>query len=63
MSPESLNDGLYTHYSDCWSYGVVLWEMCSGGAQPYAGLSNEQVYNYIKCGGHLIVPPGCSPVL
>jgi len=43
MAPESLKDGVFTSYSDVWSYGVVLWEMVTLASQPYQGLSNDQV--------------------
>jgi serine/threonine protein kinase len=43
MPPESLRDGVFTHASDAWSYGIVLWEILTLGAQPYPGRSNEEV--------------------
>lgn len=43
MAPESLKDGVFTSYSDVWSYGIVLWEMVTLASQPYQGLSNDQV--------------------
>lgn len=43
MAPESLKDGVFTSFSDVWSYGVVLWEMVTLASQPYQGLSNDQV--------------------
>jgi len=47
MAPESLKDGRFTMKSDVWSYGVVLYEMLTLAAQPYAGLANDEVFNYI----------------
>lgn len=46
MAPESLKDGVFSSYSDVWSYGVVLWEMVTFASQPYQGLSNEQVLRF-----------------
>lgn len=43
MAPESLKDGVFSSFSDVWSYGVVLWEMVTFASQPYQGLSNDQV--------------------
>lgn len=59
MSPESLRDGVFTTYSDIWSYGVVLWEMITLGSQPYQGLSNEYVFKYVVGGGLMKEPQNC----
>ncbi|XP_026678999.1 insulin-like growth factor 1 receptor, partial [Diaphorina citri] len=59
MAPESLKDGVFTSHSDVWSYGVVLWEMATLASQPYQGLSNEQVLNWVKGGGILVRPDNC----
>uniref|UniRef100_A0A7E4UYN0 receptor protein-tyrosine kinase n=1 Tax=Panagrellus redivivus TaxID=6233 RepID=A0A7E4UYN0_PANRE len=60
MSPESLKDGRFTSKSDVWSYGVVLYEMLTLGQQPYGGLANDQVFNYIGVKrGVLLRPVGC----
>jgi len=59
MAPESLKDGIYTAQSDVWSFGVVLWEICTLGEQPYQGLSNEQVFKFVKGGGIQERPDNC----
>ncbi|XP_062849775.1 insulin receptor a [Trichomycterus rosablanca] len=53
MAPESLKDGVFTGFSDCWSFGVVLWEISTLAEQPYQGLSNEQVLKFVMDGGTL----------
>ncbi|KAG8454851.1 hypothetical protein GDO86_001174 [Hymenochirus boettgeri] len=63
MSPESLKDGVFTAFSDVWSFGVVLWEITSLAEQPYQGLSNEQVLKFVMDGGSLDQPENCPPRL
>ncbi|XP_018583701.2 insulin receptor-like isoform X2 [Scleropages formosus] len=60
MAPESLKDGVFTAHSDCWSFGVVLWEISTLAEQPYQGLSNEQVLKFVMDGGHLDQPENCA---
>uniref|UniRef100_A0A3B3UYP5 Tyrosine-protein kinase receptor n=1 Tax=Poecilia latipinna TaxID=48699 RepID=A0A3B3UYP5_9TELE len=59
MAPESLKDGVFTGHSDCWSFGVVLWEISTLAEQPYQGLSNEQVLKFVMDGGFLDRPDNC----
>ncbi|XP_062251588.1 insulin receptor b [Platichthys flesus] len=59
MAPESLKDGVFTAHSDCWSFGVVLWEITTLAEQPYQGLSNEQVLKFVMDGGYLDRPENC----
>lgn len=63
MAPESLLDGVFTSMSDVWSYGVVLWEMATLAAQPYQGLSNEEVVKYVGSGKIMDTPERCPPKL
>uniref|UniRef100_A0A8C3PQD9 Tyrosine-protein kinase receptor n=1 Tax=Calidris pygmaea TaxID=425635 RepID=A0A8C3PQD9_9CHAR len=63
MAPESLKDGVFTAYSDVWSFGVVLWEISSLAEQPYQGLSNEQVLKFVMDGGYLDQPDSCPESL
>lgn len=59
MSPEALRDGVYTVQGDVWSYGVVLWEIVTLAAQPYPGLSHEQVLNHVISRQTMERPENC----
>ncbi|XP_043252983.1 insulin-like receptor isoform X2 [Colletes gigas] len=63
MAPESLKDGVFSSYSDVWSYGVVLWEMVTFASQPYQGLANDQVLRYVIEGGVMERPENCPELL
>ncbi|XP_052240273.1 insulin-like peptide receptor isoform X2 [Dreissena polymorpha] len=63
MAPESLKDGVFTSMTDVWSYGVVLWEMATLAEQPYQGLANEEVLQYVGIGKIMEMPEGCPQLL
>lgn len=63
MAPESLGEGIFTSQSDAWSYGVLIWEMMTLGAQPYSGKSNNEVMAYVLDGYTLDLPIFCPDVL
>ncbi|XP_055350356.1 receptor-type tyrosine-protein kinase FLT3-like [Paramacrobiotus metropolitanus] len=39
MPPEAIMEKLYSEMSDVWAFGVLLWEMFSLGALPYAEIN------------------------
>lgn len=43
MSPEALSEQAFSPKSDVWAFGVVLWEIFSGGALPFENLTPAQV--------------------
>ena len=59
MAPESLTDHVYTTKSDVWSFGIVLWEMCSLGCSPYPGISVVTLYRLLQVGYRMNKPPRC----
>ena len=50
----------YTLKSDIWSFGVVLWEMMSLGANPYSDLTVDQHFVFLRDKKRLQRPPNCS---
>jgi len=58
-APEVLFFEKLSLYSDCWSYGILLWELFSYGMKPYAGLSNLQAVEKIQAGYRLNCPKNC----
>ena len=48
MSPEALGQGIFTHKSDSWSFGVLVYEVFSMGSTPFGDLSYEQLCRSIQ---------------
>jgi tyrosine-protein kinase len=55
-APESVNYGTFSHASDVWSFGVLLWEMYTFGLPPYEGMTGAEVIKYIEAGKRLPRP-------
>ncbi|KOX74554.1 Vascular endothelial growth factor receptor 2 [Melipona quadrifasciata] len=47
MSPEALHKLAFSSKSDVWSFGVVLWEICTLGDFPYANVQDDRVFHHI----------------
>lgn len=44
------SSGKYTSLSDVWSYGILMWEIFSGGQQPYPGMTNAEARENVEEG-------------
>uniref|UniRef100_A0A5K3F9M9 Tyrosine-protein kinase n=1 Tax=Mesocestoides corti TaxID=53468 RepID=A0A5K3F9M9_MESCO len=55
-APEALYSNRYTSKCDVWSFGILLWEMFSGGDTPYHGLTNSETRDLVENGYRLAIP-------
>ncbi|CAF0776350.1 unnamed protein product [Didymodactylos carnosus] len=58
-APEALESKKYTHKSDMWSYGILLWEIYSYGRCPYPRIPANEVLINLKQGHRMEPPDGC----
>ncbi|KAM7534255.1 hypothetical protein Aperf_G00000107186 [Anoplocephala perfoliata] len=50
---------VFTHKSDVWSFGVMLWELYSYGRLPYPRLMTNQVLAHLESGERMESPQDC----
>ncbi|XP_068424793.1 fibroblast growth factor receptor 2 isoform X1 [Clinocottus analis] len=60
MAPEALFDRVYTHQSDVWSFGVLMWEIFTLGGSPYPGIPVEELFKLLKEGHRMDMPGNCT---
>ena len=49
--------------SDIWAFGVVLWEMYTGGHTPYGLKPAAEIETFILQGNRLAQPAGCPTAI
>nr|CDS29924.1 activated cdc42 kinase 1 [Hymenolepis microstoma] len=59
--PEAIKARLFSQASDVWSWGVTVWEMWSGGAEPWPGLGSDAILSELKSGRRLAWPRTACP--
>jgi len=62
-SPEVVKNRQFSHASDIWSFGVVVWEIFSNGMKPYYQYSEYAVAQMIKNNHLLEKPLDCPDVI
>ncbi|NWH95546.1 RON protein, partial [Aegithalos caudatus] len=63
MALESLQTQKFTTKSDVWSFGVLMWELLTRGASPYAGVDPYDMARYLLQGRRLPQPSHCPDSL
>ena len=61
MAPESLTLQVFTHKSDVWSFGILLWEMASFARTPYGALGPREIAEAVGKGERLHRPAAATP--
>ncbi|KAI5718505.1 hypothetical protein M8J77_022264 [Diaphorina citri] len=60
LALESLVSNIYTNKSDVWSFGVVLWEIVTLGANPYPHIPLCRIVHYLSTGYRMERPASCN---
>ncbi|KAK2585418.1 hypothetical protein KPH14_010086 [Odynerus spinipes] len=47
MSPETLQDRIFSSKSDVWSFAIILWEIGTLGAFPYSYIPDDKLLEHI----------------
>lgn len=63
MAPETLFDRKVYQNSDIWSFGVLMWEIFTFGANPYPTVPVEKLFDYLKEGNRMSKPMYCDDEL
>lgn len=58
-APEVLNFTKFSSKSDVWAFGILMWEVFSGGKAPYRGMGNVEVVESVVNGHRLERPNQC----
>jgi hypothetical protein len=54
-----LDERKFSQQSDCWSFGVLLYEIWTKAETPYKDMHNQKVWSSVQAGYRLPQPPGC----
>ena len=60
-APECLEEHKFSEQSDVWSFGILLFELWTKAATPYAGWRNEKVWVQVL-GGYRLPSPAKCPI-
>ncbi|EDQ90821.1 uncharacterized protein MONBRDRAFT_15557, partial [Monosiga brevicollis MX1] len=58
-APEALEDQKFSHASDSWGFGILMYEIYTDAEMPYKGWSNQRVWVEVSAGFRLPRPETC----
>eukprot|EP00055_Hartaetosiga_balthica_P000433 m.136548 g.136548 ORF g.136548 m.136548 type:complete len:720 (+) comp10742_c0_seq1:262-2421(+) len=56
LAIDTYDHKIFSEKSDIWSFGITVWEVLSGGRQPYHGYKLKEVLDIVRNGTRLIQP-------
>lgn len=59
MATEVMENFDFSHKSDVWAFGIVLWELMTRGLTPYPDIQNSSLLPYLKEGQRMKKPKQC----
>ncbi|XP_052229388.1 epidermal growth factor receptor-like isoform X1 [Dreissena polymorpha] len=60
LALECIQNRIFTHKSDVWSFGVTVWELFTYGGRPYESVRARDVPELLEKGERLPQPPICT---
>ncbi|XP_019853335.1 PREDICTED: epidermal growth factor receptor-like [Amphimedon queenslandica] len=60
LPPESIQQRIFTHKTDVWSFGVTVWEILTFGESPFKGKSVFELLKLLEKGDRLKQPKTCT---
>lgn len=63
LALEVLQKKIFTEASDTWSFGVLMWELCTLARQPYLEIVDDEMEQFLRDGYRLAQPVNCPDEL
>eukprot|EP00041_Stephanoeca_diplocostata_P034351 m.1167510 g.1167510 ORF g.1167510 m.1167510 type:complete len:1398 (-) comp24507_c0_seq2:220-4413(-) len=60
LAPEAITTRKFSEYSDCWAYGVTVWEILTYGNIPFENLPSDVIQDGVCDDMRLPQPVACS---
>lgn len=61
--PEVLSYTRFSSKSDVWAFGVLMWEIFTGGMMPYDQMRNAEVVDFVCSSNKRLAKPDPAPII